>query len=263
MSIKWENALKGIPVDGVAPIDIHGHLGSPGTFYNSGDGMGKQIVNLLDRIGAEAIIVSSLDALNFDFARGNEQVRAAAEEHPGRIFGYVAINPNYPEYIEAEIQKYINTPGFKGLKLHPGFSSASVTSAGYENALRIADERKLPVLVHTWGIGDALSVVRLADEYKNASFIIAHAEVALRDIGKLSEAVNARENVYVDTVISTAPAGGIETLVKYINPKKILYGTDCGFYTPSFTFGRIALSDTDDDVKLDILRRNAEELFGF
>ena len=117
------------------------------------------------------------------------------------------------------------------------------------------------VLMHTYGADAALSLVPLADKYRNAKFIAAHSEVGIDSVARLADAVNVRDNLYLDTALAGASEGSIELLAKYVDTKKILFGTDIGFYSPNFSLGRIAMADIEDEVKLDIMGRNAAKLF--
>lgn len=257
----WENVKYGLPLEGVRIIDSHGHFGEYYAFYSPENGAAATNVRLMDRLGIESIFVSPMDGWASDFARGNLQTAEAVKEYPGRIYGYVCLNPTYTEQMVPELEKYRDNPAFKGIKFHISINKTPMSSPKYDPALRYADEHGLVVLMHTYGIDAALSMVPLADKYPNAKFIAAHSEVGIDSVTRLADAVNARKNFYVDTALAGASEGSIELLAKYVDTKKILFGTDIGFYSPNFTLGRIALADLDDEVKLDILGRNAAKLF--
>ena len=258
----WDNVKYGLPLEGVRVIDAHGHFGEYYAFYSPEYGTAATNVRLMDDLGVECTFVSSMDGWRSDFRRGNIQTAEATLEFPGRIYGYVALNPTYSEEMVLELEKYRNHPGFKGIKIHVGTNQTPMSSPKYAPALEYADQYGLVILVHTWGIDEALALAPLADKYKNAKFIAAHSEVGIDSVTKLANAVNTRENFYIDTALSGAAEGSIELLAKYVDTKKILFGTDIGFYSPNFTLGRIALAEIDDEKKLDILGKNAEKLFG-
>ena len=257
----WDNVKYGLPLEGIRIIDAHGHFGEYYSFYSPQYGAAATNVRLMDDLGMECTFVSSMDGWCSDFKRGNVQTAAATLEFPGRIYGYVALNPTYSEEMVPELEKYQNHPGFKGIKFHISINQTPMASPKYAPALEYADEYGLVVLMHTYGIDHVLSLAPLADKYKNAKFIAAHSEVGINSVTRLADAVNARENFYVDTALAGAAEGSIELLAKYVDTKKILFGTDIGFYSPNFTLGRIAMAEIDDDKKLDILGRNAAELF--
>ena len=161
----------------------------------------------------------------------------------------------------SEIKKYENNPGFKGIKFHISINKTSFVSPKYEPAFEYANEKGIPILMHTYGADALASLAPAADKYKNINFIAAHSEVGIESVERIADVVNSRENFYVDTALAGASEGSIETLAKYVDTKKILYGTDIAFYSPNFTFGRIVMADIEDEVKLDILGRNAARLF--
>ena len=183
------------------------------------------------------------------------------KEFAGRLYGYICLNPTYTEEMVPELEKYRDNPGFKGIKFHISINKTPMNSPKYHPALEYADQHGMVILMHTYGIDAALSLVPLCDKYKNAKFIAAHSEVGIDSVARLADAVNARDNFYVDTALAGASEGSIELLAKYVDTKKILFGTDIGFYSPNFTLGRIAMADIEDEAKLDILGRNAEKLF--
>ena len=258
----WDNVKYGLPLEGVRIIDAHGHFGEYYSFYTPQYGAAATNVRLMDDLGMECTFVSSMDGWCSDFKRGNEQTAAATLEFPGRIYGYVALNPTYSEEMVPELEKYRNHPGFKGIKFHVSINKTPFSSPKYAPALEYADQYGLVVLMHTYGIDAALSLAPLADKYRNVKFIAAHSEVGINSVTRLADAVNVRDNFYIDTALAGASEGNIELLAKYVDTKKILFGTDIGFYSPNFTLGRIALAEIDDEKKLDILGRNAEKLFG-
>ena len=213
----WENVKYGLPLEGVRIIDAHGHFGEYYSFYSPEYGAAATNVRLMDDLGIECTVVSSMDGWASDFKRGNAQTAEAAKEFAGRIYGYVALNPTYCEKMVPELEKYKDHPGFKGIKFHISINKTPMSSPKYAPALEYADEHGMVVLMHTYGIDAALSLVPLADKYKNAKFIAAHSEVGIDSVTRLADAVNCRENLYIDTALAGAAEGSIELLAKYVD----------------------------------------------
>lgn len=258
----WDNVKYGLPVEGVRIIDVHGHCGEYDAFYNPRKGSPKTIVELLDNLGVECAFLSANVGFKSDYARGNRELADAIKEYPGRIYGYVCLNPTYMDDMIPEMKKYENNPGFKGMKFHISVNKTAFSSPKYAPAFEYANEHGLVILMHTYGIDPLLSLATVSDKYKNAKFIAAHSEVGIDSVERIGEAVNCRDNFYVDTALAGAAEGSIELLAKYVDTKKILFGTDIAFYSPNFTFGRIVMADIEDEAKLDILGRNAAKIFG-
>lgn len=257
----WENVKYGLPVKGVRIIDAHGHCGEYENFFIPRKGSPDTIVKLLDNLGVECCILSPNIGFRVDHKRGNLMMEKVVKDFSGRIYGYICLNPIYKDDMVSEIKKYENNPGFKGIKFHISINKTPFVSPDYEPAFEYANAIGMPILMHTYGADALASLAPVADKYKNVKFIAAHSEVGIETPKKIADVVNSRDNFYVDTALAGASEGSIETLVKYVNPKKILFGTDIAFYSPNFTFGRIVMADIDDEIKLDILGRNAAELF--
>ncbi len=258
----WENVKYGLPIEGVRIIDTHGHCGPYSDFYIPRGGEPGEIVKVLDSLGIECIFVSTNVAFKSDFARGNAYLADAIEKHPGRIYGYACLNPVYADEMIPELEKYKNNAGFKGIKFHVSINKTPFSSYKYEPAYKYAAENNLPILHHTYGADALISLSAAAKQYPDVKFIAAHSEVGIDSVERIADAVNSLDNFYIDTALAGASEGSIELLCKYVDTKKILFGTDGGFYSPTFTLGRIAMADIDDEQKLDILGRNAEKLFG-
>jgi len=258
----WENVKYGLPVEGIRIIDAHGHCGEYSEFFNPRQGSPETIVQLLDNLGVECAFLSPNIGFKTDYERGNLMMAEASERFAGRLYGYICLNPIYMDDMVSEIKKYEKHPGFKGIKFHISINKTAFTSYKYDAAFEYAGEVGLPILMHTYGADALASLAPAADKYKNVKFIAAHSEVGIENVELIADIVNSRDNFYVDTALAGASEGSIETLVKYVDTKKILYGTDVGFYSPNFTFGRVVMADIEDEVKIDILGRNAERLFG-
>ena len=257
----WDNVKYGLPLEGVRIIDSHGHFGEYYSFYSPEYGAAATNVRLMDDLGIECSFVSPMDGWASDFKRGNLQTAEMLKTFYGRLYGYICLNPTYTEEMVPELEKYREVPGFKGIKFHISINKTPMNSPKYGPALEYADHYGMVVLMHTYGADAALSLVPLADKYKNAKFIAAHSEVGIDSVARLADAVNVRENLYLDTALAGASEGSIELLAKYVDNKKILFGTDIGFYSPNFSLGRIAMADIEDEAKLDIMGRNAARLF--
>lgn len=258
----WDNVKYGLPIEGIRIIDAHGHFGEYYSFYSPEYGAAATNVRLMDDLGVECAVLSPMDGWSSDFKRGNQQTAEAVAQFPGRIYGYVCLNPTYPEEMVPELEKYQDNPGFKGIKFHISINKTPFNSPKYAPALEYADAHGMVVLMHTYGIDPLLSLAAVSDRYKNVKFIAAHSEVGIDSVARIADAVNKRDNFFIDTALAGASEGSIELLAKYVDTKKILFGTDIGFYSPNFTFGRIAMANIDDEAKLDILGRNAEKIFG-
>jgi predicted TIM-barrel fold metal-dependent hydrolase len=252
-------ARAGLPLTGVRIVDCHAHLGAYAPMHTPAAGT-AQMVGLMDRLGIEATCASSLTACGSDYRWGNDQVSQAMAACPGRVRGYVVVNPNYPEDTLPEIERCFARAPFIGLKFHPEWHDYPPDGPNYEPALAYAQERGLIVLSHTWGTADYLE--RLSRRYPNATFIQAHTAAGWRGHIPLDyfRVARARPNVYLDLVISVAWYGALERLVDEVGSERLLFGTDAPFLDPSIVLGRVAFARLPDTDKARILGLNMLEI---
>jgi len=259
MSIR-EMAIKGLPIDNVLIIDSHDHLGRWHDFYIPQGGTVEQMVSSMDNIGIDKICVTAHSSIGPDYIYGNNLVFEALRKFPDRVFGYVTVNPNYPEDMQHELDRCFANELFKGIKLHPALHGRAVDYTGYKAAYEEADKRGCPILIHIWGSDDLAKVESLSAVYTNAKFIMGHSGGDTTSMVIAAELINKRDNVYGDFAVSGKPEGNVEWFVKEVGSKKLLFGSDMPFYDPRPTFCRIALSNISEEAKMDILGLNMARL---
>ena len=256
----YEKAMAGLPLDDVYIFDCHGHAGKSYAFNIPG-GEPEDMIRTMDFLGVDRVAVSSLTAIYSDPVLGNDITIEMTEKYPGRFFGYVTINPNYPESVIGEIDRCFRLPGIIGLKFHPDTHQTAMDHPNYHMACAVADEKRCPVLIHTWGEGNVMTISSLAGRYQNAVFIMGHSGGPDKSAAEAAvEAINRRPNLYGDLTMSYIYEGALEWFVKEVGAKKILYGTDIPFLDPRPNYGRVALADISDDDKRDILGLNMDRI---
>ena len=261
MNSIYEKAKRGIPLEDILIIDCHAHIGYYG-LMRLPDCFEEGILDSLDRLGIDiACIVASLSSIVADYRYGNDMVVEAVSKYPERFIGFTLCNPHYPEDMKNELDRCFAVKGIKGIKLYPAGHGCTPDYKSYHIAYETADERKCPVLFHTWGAGDIACIDKLAGQYPGANFIMGHAGgFDVRAMEKAIDAVNRHDNVYVDLVISNTYEGNVEWFVKEMGSKKVLFGTDVPFIDPTPNFGRIAMARISDEEKRDIFGLNMKKL---
>jgi|LFRM01.2.fsa_nt_gb predicted TIM-barrel fold metal-dependent hydrolase len=254
-----DRVRKGLPLDDILIIDCHNHIGLWKAFnvpYSSAEDM----LMGMDRLGIDKVCVAAHASIGPNYRYGNDIVIDAVERYPDRFLGYVTVNPNYPEDMENELKRCLAINGFIGIKLHPECHGSAVDNINYNAAFELANEEKLPILIHIWGGEDVKAVDRLSGMYPDARFIMGHAGGDVKAMGHALDVVNRRDNVYVDIVISRIYEGNIEWFVREAGSKRVLFGTDMPFLDPRPNFGRVAMADISDEEKKDIFGLNMKRL---
>jgi predicted TIM-barrel fold metal-dependent hydrolase len=259
-----ERALRGEPLAGTLVIDSHAHMGPWFNFHIpscDADGM----VRTMDRLGVDCCVASGHAAIGPDFRLGNEVVAQAAAAHPGRIYGYIGVNPNYSaDEMREELRRCRELAGFVGIKLHPDVHKTPADDERYALAWEFAAEHGLPVLSHA-GAGSAFNAPShfsaRAEQHPNVAIILAHSASSQDSLDAAIELAAKRENVYLDICGSPLLLGVLEEAVGRIGSRRLLFGTDLPFIDPRPGLGRLAFARIGEEEKRDILGRNAARVF--
>jgi len=257
MSAILSLAREGRPLNDCNILDMHGHLGR---FFGAATALSPQsIVRVMDRLGVQSIMITHIQCEGGHASYGNDQVLLAMRAHPGRIRGYVIHFPHSREEVTAEMERCM-AAGFSGLKLED-FNGALYTNPIYSGAFGIANERRLPVLLHTWGAKPQLeAAATLARLYPEASFLLAHAGVSEEEA--YIRLAREHENIYLDTALSRGRRGLLEQLAGGGGADKVVYGSDCYYYSMTQQIGKVIGADLSEDDKLKILGGNARRIMG-
>jgi predicted TIM-barrel fold metal-dependent hydrolase len=274
--------LRGEAATACPIIDMHGHWRRNPEYYLP-SARDATMLESLDRHHIETIVCSSHTALLVDLDRGNAEMQEAIDAHPGRILGYWAINPNLSNDRKEITRKFESSRGFIGLKALPDYHGYPLDGERYRWALEWANADELVMLVHTWG-GSACNSPQLletvARRYPDVTFLMGHSgygdwEESTRIARELDNVFLELTAVYAAHDFGMFPHGSgtpvplnsrlqvngiIEYMVGRVTSKKILFGTDMPWYSPSFAAGSILFARINDDEKRDILYNNAKAI---
>ena len=254
-----QKVLSGQAFDEEFVFDIHGHFGTLVDFQIV-NGDTTSIVSTLDRLGVNGMAMSSLVSLHSDCHLGNQLLQEAICQFPDKLYGYVTVSP-WVEDITLDQYFGKENSNMVGMKIHAADYGSAINDKRYLPYLEYADKKGLPVLFHTWEVVDIIYIAQLAEQFRNARFIMAHS--AMRSYAVKQEVVKAVrkfENIFVDTTISVAYDGAIEWIVSQIGADRVLYGSDLPFYDCRFVLGKVGLCRLSDSDKLKILGGNARKL---
>ena len=260
-------------------IDMHGHYGAFCWVYMPRSN-GHEMIDSMDRQGVKALVLSSHTALFHDVDAGNDLTRAVVRRYPGRFYGYVVVNPNFPASLQKELAQFQKGNGFLGFKLLPDYHQHPITGAKYAPVLEYADRHQLCVLAHTWGFsphdGPAL-VAEVAKRYPNITFFMGHSgygewetSIAVaRDYDNVYLELTATYATHEGIVLKWCPEenfgigvnGIIEQMVEGAGSEKILFGTDLPWYSPHYAAGAILYSHISETDVHNIFHKNAERIF--
>ena len=248
-----EATLNGKPVGVDGVIDMHTHLGSWIHFPMAG-GCADDLVEEMDRTGIEKSFASHLACLTAEPRWGNDQVIDAITRFPDRLLGYAVCWPVTKELGIDEIRRCLDA-GMRGMKMHSS-SGVPYVHDGYRPVWELADERKLPVLLHTWG--DMADYQEIFDRYPNVPILLGHAGCTNEQL--YVDFARRYPNVHLELCHSAARYGIIEYLVREVGAERILYGSDAAVHSFGHQLGRVVFADISQEDKRLILATNARSL---
>jgi len=240
-------------------IDLHAHYGHfSGIYMPNHDPEGMMAT--MERCGMDVVASSGHTALA-DMVTGNAEIAEVTAQHPGKWYGYLTFNPNYPEDGRRELELYDSRRTFIGLKFHPSGHSYPITGEAYRPALEFAADRDLIVLSHTWGdsrFDRPELLAKVAERYPRVTFLAGHS-----GHGQFQECMavaNRFPNVYLELTAAYAIRGLVEDMVETTGAHKIIFGCDLPWFDPHYAIGCIVMAHISDDARRAILRENALRL---
>ena len=220
--LPWVNALPDVDY-----FDAHTHTGA-----NDPDGYSVDAEQLLDALAvldARAVVFTMHEPGGYPEA--NDRVIAEAEAAGGRLVPFCRVDPNADAVAEAErcLER-----GARGIKLHPRAERFTLDHPEVERLVALADERRLPVMVHAGRGIPALGrhAYELTGRYPDARLILAHAGVS--DLAWLWRHADERPNLLYDT--SWWTAADFLALFGLVPPGRILIASDAPYGTPAGGF---------------------------
>lgn len=203
----------------IAPFicDSHVHVGyfKENTYYSP-----KEIYNNLKNLGIKKWAVSSISSVNNNHELVENELVTLFQNAPDETVPILWLTPEMlKNFHNLNIRQKIP---FYGIKIHGFANNWEPSGSNLNHAFEIANELKLPLILHTGGKpeSDAMAYNQICGKFKEVKIILAHG----RPIDQAIEVVRRNPNVYVDTAFM--PLEHIQSLKAKFNDDKILFGTD-------------------------------------
>jgi len=240
--------------------DMHGHMGTwPAIYFPRGDV--ESMIGTMDECGVRMLVFSHHTALLAPNL-GNRLSVEAVRRYPDRLRAYCAVNPNYPEQLEADLATFeAHRDVYVGFKFLSPYHGVSFADERCRPAWEYADEHELLVLCHTWG-GDELcgpAVVRqIAQAYPHVKLLMGHS--CHGDWDAAVQLVRDFPNLYLELTGLFDDGGVVDKFVREAGSDRVLFGTDLPWFDPHYGIGVVLSAHISDDDRHNIFHRNAERL---
>lgn len=217
-----------------------------------------EIIALMDHIGIDCIVTAPHSLILGGMEYTNRIAAEAAEEYPGRIYGYISVIPGEGlGAVKAILNRYVKNDRFVGLKLLPGYHGP-LACAEYDYALDFAAETACPVLCHIWGNSPSMEEVERAVKARpGLKLIMAHQGGGYAECtDAYVELMSVYPNLYMDICGSLYNRYSMEEMVELAGEDRVIYGSDLINLDPRYDLGRVVFSILDDRVKRKLLAEN-------
>jgi len=225
------------------------------------------ILRIMDINGIEKAILISAKALQFDPVEGNAEIMKFIKNQP-RLYGYVVVNPSYPELSVQEIKKYLGNKKFVGVKYHPELSTVPLIEVSDAPFFDILEEYGKPLLVHTWhkaehgGAAPSSTpdiVAEFAKRRPNLKVIMGHmGGTAWKSAVDKAKPL---QNVFLDICASFADNDKIGYAVNQIGSERILFGSGMSENNAAMQIGAVLEAKISEMDRQLIFYKNAMRLF--
>lgn len=240
-------------------IDVHAHYGE--WFFPIYRSSRKDIEELMKRHAIEAVILSSSKAITYDMVEGNEDLIRILNSGRG-LYGYLYLNPNYPELSRIETKKYLDNPLFKGIgEMHPDYAGIPVDSEGFISTIREAAEYRKPFLIHTYSLENVNGLVELVKRFPDNIFVAGHMGGTGLCWKKAIVAAKEYSNLYLEICATMFEKKKLEEAVDKAGVDKIMFGSDLTLLNPAHMIGVVLEAEISKNDKDKILYLNAKRVF--
>lgn len=192
-------------------VNAHHHIGDEQQTRDSvfeWDDTVPRIIDAMDEHRVDASMLMPLGGVNDrSVRRVHDQIHAATEAHPGRLFGIAAPNPHLGrEFVHEELRRVVDDYDFKYAKLHTLAWGVDPTSHVAYNFYDACVETGIPVMVHTGPHGMPFSVpgmlMPVAEDYPELPIVLAHMGGAYTLTQEAILMAERYDNLYLDTTLA-------------------------------------------------------------
>ncbi len=245
--------------------DLHCHLA--GLSGRTPEERTGQLLVFANRMDIERICLSmgmswSYDPAPDDLRQQNDAVLRAVAAFPGRVFGFVYLNPNHVQASLAELERCVEHGPMVGVKL---WVARHCNTPELDPLIARARELKVPIYQHTYlkaggnlpGESTPTELAELARRHPDVPFFCGHAgsdwEVGIR-------AVRDCPNVYLDLSGSDPTAGLTEMAVRELGAERVIFGSDAPGRSFASQLGKVLGAAISGRARSQVLGDNLKRL---
>lgn len=203
--------------------------------------MPEEMVARMDQSQVDRVVTFPIGAgTRSDYAQANRLMAQAMRDYPGRIVGFMRLNPNFGvEHNRQLLQEGVSL-GLKGIKFHPLIEQFQADDCQLVYPLLgLAEEHQLTVLydcnIQDWTSPDRIG--RVARDFPGVNIIFGHSGL-VEGLRQVVQYAKELPNVYMDS----SAVGWIPYFcesIAYAGAERVLYGSDTPFNPMAWEIDKI------------------------
>jgi predicted TIM-barrel fold metal-dependent hydrolase len=222
----------------------------------------EECIRAMDAAGVDSAAVMTFTDLPGLNPRGLELIAEACAAFPGRLYGFLRLNPSYLEESKRLLTRAVTELGFRGLKLHPVSTLQHPGGEATIDLVRHAGSLGVPTLFHCGDepLSTPLSVAQTAAACPDSVIVLGH----MGGYFHVDEAIDVAErypNVVLETSAMPYP-DKIRTAVQRIGAERVVFGSDGPVSSPLLERHKVVISSLGEESAGLVLGGNAERLLG-
>jgi len=242
-------------------LDFHAHMHSSSEVYFPGASP-ESMIKTMKQCGTLKTIFCSHYALS-DADMEEEANLKVVLKYPDYFMEYHAVIPHKTDFKSTvrRIEKYPHV--YFGMKLHADSHKTPLTDSAYQMFFEYLNERKMPVLMHTWGeseFNNVSHVAEIARRYPDVILICGHSFS-----GNWLEGAKISKdypNLYYELTAVMDDRGAIEIICENAGSHRVLFGTDLPWFDTHHGIGAVLSADINDEDRKNIFFKNGKILLG-
>jgi predicted TIM-barrel fold metal-dependent hydrolase len=222
----------------------------------------EQCIKAMDDAGVDKAAVMTITDLPGLNSRALELIAEACNSYPGRLYGFIRLNPRYLAESKTLLTEAVNELGFRGLKLHPVSSNQHPGGAATIELIQLAGELGIPTLFHC---GDEpmttpLSIAPAAAACPESRIILGHMGGYFH-VDEAIEVAERQPNIVLETSATPYP-DKIREAVERIGAERVVFGSDGPVSSPVLEREKVMIADLSPEETDLVLGGNAARLLG-
>lgn len=264
----WKTLMDEKPLEDVLVIDAHTHIGPfARSWYIPENEIEDQIATMkqeMAKFGIDKFVSQPETALFGQPIEGNRMVERLIDDRE-RFRGNLVFNPIYSElYTEELLDEFFKGGYYCGFKLCPEYLGVPIENPCYQIVWDYANKHHMHILFHSWEghCATAKQIAAIAKNYPNATFIIGHTGGGTE--GRRESEKIAQDPQYSNCVFEFCGTFTTdicwEDSFKYIDYRRVVYGTDTVVHEIAWELGRLLSLDIPEEWITEILGNNMQRI---